>query len=119
MPDEKLEFSAQDLGRFAAYQAHYDRRFVLLDVLNWLQLHATSLTEYARVKALAEEGYFSALDSLEAERLQRACQVAPDGPGGGVSAQPPGSRRESDPARAGSSPSVVGAPSDSHPRRTK
>lgn len=51
MPDERLEFSAQDLGRLAFYADN------LPDVLEWLDVHGSSPDEMRRVREACIAGY--------------------------------------------------------------
>ena len=51
MTDEKLEFSAQDLGRLARHIGD------LSGVLEWLDIHGTDPDDMRRVRRAAFEGY--------------------------------------------------------------
>lgn len=51
MPDERLEFSAQDLGRLARYLGEPDM------IVHWLNFHATDAEEARRVREAFFDGY--------------------------------------------------------------
>jgi len=51
VPDEKLEFSAQDLGRLAR---HVDD---IHGVLEWLDIHGTNAEDMRRVREACLAGY--------------------------------------------------------------
>lgn len=57
MTDEKLEFSAQDLGRFVKWMADNIELDLLDELEVWLSLHSNG-PEFERVKQSANDGYF-------------------------------------------------------------